>query len=87
MYSTLNSGTFKYTGFRCKDKYGIKYKRGGQIPFYQYGIKDTSQQPVLSDGKETLNPKCGHSILYKCYSDSDKCILCDLKLLDNDLNG
>ena len=72
MYSTLNSGTFKYTGFRCKDK---------------YGIKDISQQPVLSDGKETINPKCGHSVLYKCYSDCDKCMLCDLKLLDNDLNG
>ena len=36
------------------------------------------QQPELSDGKEQINPKCGHSMLYKCYSDSDKCLLCDL---------
>ena len=71
MYSTLNSGTFKYTGFRCKD---------------DNGFANTSQQPVLSDGKEKINPCCGHSILYKCYSDCDKCMLCDLKLIDNDLN-
>lgn len=43
------------------------------------------QQPILSDGKEILNPKCGHSTLYQCYSDCDKCILCDLKLIDNEL--
>ena len=38
----------------------------------------TNQQPILSDGKELINPKCGHSMLYKCYSDSDECLLCDL---------
>lgn len=38
------------------------------------------QQPVLSDGKEELL-ECGHSILYKCYSDSDKCMLCDLNII------
>lgn len=43
------------------------------------------QQPVLSDGKEILNKKCGHSILYQCYSDTDKCILCDISILE-DLN-
>lgn len=36
-----------------------------------------SQQPVLSDGKEELT-ECGHSILYRCYSDSKECMLCDL---------
>lgn len=45
---------------------------------------DLAQQPVLSDGKEILN-KCGHSILYKCYSDSDNCVLCDLKMFDGEL--
>ena len=35
-------------------------------------------QPELSDGKEQINPKCGHSKLYQCYADSDKCLLCDL---------
>ena len=39
-----------------------------------------SQQPVLSDGKEELS-ECGHSILYKCYSDSDTCMLCDVNII------
>lgn len=42
-------------------------------------------QPVLSDGKEILNPKCGHSVLYQCYTDSDKCMLCDLETIDNEI--
>lgn len=63
--STKNSGTFKYTGLREKNK-------------------DSKQMPILSDGKEDL-AKCGHSKLYRCYSDSDKCILCDLKFIDSDL--
>ena len=46
---------------------------------------DNDQQPILSDGKEVLNPKCGHSMLYTCYADSDKCVLCDLKLIDSEL--
>lgn len=35
-------------------------------------------EPKLSDGKEIINPACNHSVLYKCYKDSDKCILCDI---------
>ena len=35
-------------------------------------------EPKLSDGKEIINPNCNHSILYQCYKDSDKCILCDI---------
>ena len=38
----------------------------------------THSEPVLSDGKEIINPVCNHSTLYQCYSDSDKCMLCDL---------
>ena len=45
---------------------------------------DYNQQPVLTDGKEILT-ECGHSELYRCYSDSDKCILCDLKNLDKEI--
>lgn len=37
----------------------------------------TTQVPVLADGKEQIT-ECGHSGLYRCYSDSDKCMLCDL---------
>ena len=52
---------------------------------YKYtGMRNKSgsikQQPILSDGKEKLL-KCGHSELYKCYSDSDECMLCDLQIL------
>ena len=36
-------------------------------------------EPKLSDGKEIINSTCGHSILYQCYKDSNKCILCDIK--------
>lgn len=35
-------------------------------------------QPILADGKEVLQD-CGHSVLYKCYSDSDNCMLCDIE--------
>lgn len=49
-------------------KYTGLYDKGG----------DTTQEPVLSDDKEIINQQCGHSILYQCYSDSDKCMLCDI---------
>lgn len=42
-------------------------------------------QPVLSDGKEIINENCGHSIIYKCYSDCDVCVLCDLKEFDEEV--
>lgn len=45
---------------------------------YRYKTKDATQEPVLSDGKEEINPKCGHSVLYQCYSDSDRCLNCDV---------
>lgn len=44
--------------------------------------KDFTQEPTLSDGKDIINPKCGHSVLYQCYSDCDDCMLCDLMTLD-----
>lgn len=68
IYSTKNSGTFKYTG--CKER---------------KDLTQSKQSPVLSDGKENINPKCGHSTLYQCYTDSDKCLLCDLQLFESDL--
>ena len=40
-------------------------------------------EPKLSDGKEIINPACNHSVLYKCYKDSDKCILCDILKIKN----
>lgn len=68
--STKNSGTFKYTGLRDRVELDIE--------------KLKKQKAVLSDGKEIL-AECGHSTLYRCYIDSDKCVLCDLQLLDGDL--
>lgn len=68
--STKNSGTFKYTGLRDRVELDIE--------------KLKKQKAVLSDGKEIL-AECGHSTLYRCYTDSDKCVLCDLQLLDGDL--
>ena len=65
--STKNSSTVEYTGLHNRTN--------------RNNI-DSNQQPILSDGKEILNPKCGHSILYQCYSDSDKCLLCDIKAFD-----
>lgn len=45
---------------------------------------DETSQPRLTDGKEIINSKCGHSVLYTCYSDSDRCVLCDLNNFDKD---
>lgn len=70
-YSTLNSAQFKYTGLSNKKR--------------KYLYDDKYQLPILTDGKEQINIKCGHSILYQCYSDSDKCILCDLLELEGDI--
>lgn len=36
--------------------------------------------PILADGKEVLQ-NCGHSVLYNCYADSDRCMLCDIENL------
>ena len=40
-----------------------------------------NQDPCLSDGKEIINTACNHSVLYQCYSDTAKCMLCDLEKL------
>ena len=69
LYSTKNSGTFKYTGYR--DRTGSD-------------DKELEQQPTLSDGKEQIS-ECGHSVLYKCYSDCDECMLCDIQEFDSDI--
>lgn len=57
--------------------------------FKYTGLRDrldlsVNQQPILSDGKEEVT-SCGHSILYRCYADSDKCMLCDILQLEPEL--
>lgn len=65
--SVQNSAIFKYTGLYDKDKI--------------FKNTDFKQQPILSREKTNINPSCGHSTLYKCYSDCDNCILCDMNML------
>lgn len=64
--SVINSAQFKYTGLWIRDDI---YK-GNHIK------KEIEQTPTLE--KKQLLLECGHSQLYKCYSDSDNCMLCDL---------
>ena len=45
---------------------------------------DYTEEPKLTDGKEIINTNCGHSMLYTCYADSDRCVLCDLEQMDNE---
>ena len=76
-YSTYLSFLFS-TQNSCRFKYTGLIDRREDAPL---------TQPELSDGKQIINPKCGHSTLYQCYSDSDKCMLCDLKNLDEEVFG
>lgn len=65
--SVTNSSTFKYTGLQDKD--------------LEYIPQDVKQKPILSKDKVEINPKCNHSTLYQCYSDSDRCLLCDINTI------
>lgn len=65
--------------------YTNMYSSTNASAIYKYtGLRnknnDITQQPILSDGKENIT-KCGHSELYRCYADSDECMLCDLLIL------
>lgn len=68
IFSTRNSGEFKYTGL--VDKRFITEH------------SETTELPSLSDGKEVINSRCGHSTLYRCYIDSSACILCDIESIE-----
>lgn len=64
--SVINSSQFKYTGLWIRDDI---YK-GNELK------KEIEQAPTL-ENKQNLT-ECGHSDMYRCYTDSDKCMLCDL---------
>lgn len=64
--SVINSSQFKYTGLWERDTLYENDK----------DRKELNQQPTL-ENKQNLT-ECGHSDLYRCYSNSDKCLLCDL---------
>lgn len=65
--SVINSSQFKYTG--------LLY-RGDVLEDKDDKDEEIKQEPVL--GEKQILSSCGHSQLYKCYSDCDKCMLCDL---------
>lgn len=77
--SCKNSSVFKYTGYINRNENVFK-----DFFLSMFSEKfSIRQQPVLSDGKEIENPVCGHSVLYKCYADSDRCVLCDLTSIED----
>lgn len=71
VHSALNSERFKYTGLEERRRQKDEVKRILQVP-------------ILSDGKE-IKADCGHSVLYRCYKDSDRCMLCDLLAIHGDI--
>ena len=64
--SVINSSQFKYTGLWERNTLYGENKE----------ITELEQSPTL-ENKQNLT-ECGHSDLYRCYIDSDKCLLCDL---------
>lgn len=75
----------EYSSFMLSTMNSATYKWTG---LKNIDANDVTTQPKLTDGKEVIQNSCGHSVLYKCYADSDKCMLCDLIALDEDVfNG
>ena len=68
--SIKNSSTFKYTGLNIQHTDRNEY---------------INQPPMLSDGKELLRDDCHHSMLYTCYTDSSRCMMCDINAIDESL--
>lgn len=81
----------KYLKTECYDiYYNFLQSTKNSCTFKYTGLQnreldDVSLQPTLTDGKEIINSKCGHSVLYTCYADSDRCVLCDLNNFDKDV--
>ena len=71
----------EYASFMHSTKNSATYKWTGLKDIHKDSV---TTQPKLTDGKEIIT-ECGHSELYRCYSDSDKCMLCDLIALDEDV--
>ena len=66
--SVINSAQFKYTGLF--DRSDIEEWKATN------DMAKIKQEPTLE--KKQILTDCGHSQLYRCYSDSNKCMLCDL---------
>lgn len=75
---------FVYVSFMLSTMNSCSYKYTG---LKNRTSLDFTEEPKFTDGKEILT-ECGHSILYRCYTDSDKCLLCDLMAFDEEVfNG
>ena len=72
---------FVYMSFMLSTKNSAIYKYTG---LKDKEHLDYKEEPKYTDGKEIINEKCGHSVLYQCYTDSDSCMLCDLMALDEE---
>lgn len=68
-----------YVSFLLSTKNSCSFKYTG---LHDKTRIDANQLPKLTENKQIFNKKCGHSVLYQCYSDTNKCILCDLYNLD-----
>jgi len=79
----LRAKAFKqYTSFVYSTSNSAKFKYSGCYHYMETG--DFTEQPVLTELKDVIDERCGHSVLYRCYSDSEMCMLCDLKAFDAD---
>lgn len=65
--SVINSAQFKYTGL---------FDRSDIEIWNETDKRKIEQEPTLE--RKQILTECGHSQLYRCYSDSNKCMLCDL---------
>ena len=65
--SVINSSQFKYTGLWDRS----------EIQDWKEDNREMIEQEPTLERKQILT-ECGHSQLYRCYADSDKCMLCDL---------
>ena len=65
--SVINSSQFKYTGLWDRN----------EIQEWKEDNREMIEQEPTLERKQILT-ECGHSQLYRCYSDCDKCMLCDL---------
>ena len=75
---------FVYVSFMLSTMNSCSYKYTG---LKNRTSLDFTEEPKFTDSKEILT-ECGHSILYRCYTDSDKCLLCDLMAFDEEVfNG
>ena len=75
---------FVYVSFMLSTMNSCSYKYTG---LKNRTSLDFTEEPKFTDGKEILT-ECGHSILDRCYTDSDKCLLCDLMAFDEEVfNG